>query len=235
MPSHVSPDLVAARPQLDQRLGDLGLRLSESQTEALLLFVASLRHWNQTHNLTAVRELPALIETHLIDPLLAVPSLSTVAKGQGEGGGLLDVGSGAGVPALPWAIALPSLRIDLVEKVAKKVAFLRHAVARLGLQDRVKIHPMEVQALQGGASYDMIASRAFASLPRFIALTQHLSRVGTRWVYMAGRLSQVEGLDLNNSMYTHSSSSSSIVLEHIESLPDPAQKARHLIWLRRQA
>jgi len=148
---------------------------------------------------------------------------------------MLDVGSGGGVPALPWALALPSLRIELVEKVAKKVAFLRHVVARVGLQERVKIHALEVQSLQGAASYDMIVSRAFASLPRFLALTQHLSRVGTRWVYMAGRLSQVEGLDLNNSMYTHPTSSPSILLERIDTLPDPAQKARHLVWLRRDA
>jgi 16S rRNA (guanine527-N7)-methyltransferase len=229
----VSPDLVALRPHLDDRLATVGLTLSDAQTEGLLLFVASLRHWNQTHNLTAVRELPALIETHLVDPLLAVPRLFAV--GNGPEGVLLDVGSGAGVPALPWALALPSLRIELVEKVTKKVAFLRHVVARLGLQERVTIHSMEVQALQGGASYDMIVSRAFASLPRFLALTQHLSRVGTRWVYMAGRLSQVEGLDLNNSMYTHPASSPSIVLERIDTLPDPAQKERHLIWLRRDA
>jgi len=229
----VSPDLVALRPYLDARLAAIGLTLSEDQTEGLLLFVASLRHWNQTHNLTAVRELPALVETHLVDPLLAVPRL--LASGNGLAGLMLDVGSGAGVPALPWALALPSLRIELVEKVAKKVAFLRHVVARVGLQERVKIHALEVQSLQGAASYDMIVSRAFASLPRFLALTQHLSRVGTRWVYMAGRLSQVEGLDLNNSMYTHPTSSPSILLERIDTLPDPAQKARHLVWLRRDA
>lgn len=230
----MSPDLVALRPYLDDRLATIGLTLSESQIEGLFLFVGSLRHWNQTHNLTAVRELPALIETHLVDPLLAVPRLFSDANAPG-GGVLLDVGSGAGVPALPWALAVPSLRIELVEKVAKKVAFLRHVVARLGLQDRVTIHAQEVQALQGGASYDMIVSRAFASLPRFLTLTTHLSRVGTRWVYMAGRLSQVEGLDLNNSMYTHPSPSPSVVLDHIDTLPDPAQKERHLIWLRRDA
>ena len=232
-PSHVSPELVALRPYLADRLGTIGLQLSEAQTEGLLLFVASLQHWNQTHNLTAVREMPALIETHLVDSLLAVPRLFSAVDG--PVGPLLDVGSGAGAPALPWALALPSVRIDLVEKVAKKVAFLRHAVSRLGLQDRVKIHPVEVQTLQGGASYDMIVSRAFASLPRFLSLTEHLSRVGTRWVYMAGRLSQVEGLDSNNSMYTHPSFGSSIVLERIDTLSDPPQKERHLIWLRRDA
>lgn len=231
-PSLVSPDLIALRPYLEDRLATLGLGLSEAQIEGLLLFVASLRHWNQTHNLTAVRGLPALIETHLLDPLLALPRLSVMDR---LGGPWLDVGSGAGVPALPWALALPGLQIGLVEKVAKKVAFLRHVVPRLGLQDRVEIHATDVQALQRGASYDMIVSRAFASLPRFLGLTEHLSRVGTRWIYMAGRLSQVEGLDLKNSMYTHPSLGPSIVLERIDTLTDPAQKARHLIWLRRDA
>ncbi|MFM1880052.1 MAG: hypothetical protein RLZZ344_286 [Pseudomonadota bacterium] len=223
--------------QVVDRLAGLGLQLTEEEANRLLYFVRILSHWNKIHNLTAVRTPEAALETHLVDPLLAAPYL--MAKVGDLNGRALDVGSGAGIPAIPWALVLPALRIDLVEKVGKKQAFLRHAISRLGLSARVRVHAMEVEALQGGETYAMIVSRAFASLSRFVGLTLHLSRVGTQWVYMAGRLSPIEGLDLNNSMYTHPALGPSIVLDHIDTLsepgPDSAHKERHLVWLRRVA
>lgn len=218
----------------------IGNPLTETQADRLFEFVSLLQRWNVTHNLTAVSTAEGLVQTHLTDSLLALPFVRERWAGLAENRrqAILDVGSGAGVPAIPWALACDDLTLHLVEKVGKKVAFLRHSAARLGLTNRLTMLQKDVRDLRTPPSYAMITSRAFAALPRFLLLTQHLSAPGTRWMYMAGHLETVQGIDLDKSMYTHPTSMPTlqmqVSLEHIDVLSDPSGARRHLIWLKRQ-
>lgn len=241
-PATGSDELQALEEPFFRQLDALGLPqrqpLTAAQGESLFHFLSLLRRWNATHNLTAITSARELVRTHLLDPLLALPLLSRRAP-EAHLGPILDVGSGAGIPAIPWALADPALSLALVEKSGKKVAFLRHAIARLGLLPRVSVIQADVARLQQNPSYAIITSRAFAALPKFLSVTMHLSAPGTRWVYMAGRLEAIEGLDINKSMYTHPISMprimGEVVLDAIDPLHDPSGMQRHLVWLRRTA
>lgn len=241
-PASGSDELLALQEPFFRQLDALGepllQRLTTDQGESLFHFLSLLRRWNATHNLTAITSAEELVRTHLLDPLLALPLLSRRAP-EARLGPILDVGSGAGIPAIPWALADPALCLVLVEKSGKKAAFLRHALARLGLLTRVSVIQADVARLQHHRTYAIITSRAFAALPKFLSVTMHLSAPGTRWVYMAGRLEAIEGLDLNKSMYTHPISmpriTGEVVLDAIDPLNDPSGMQRHLVWLRRTA
>ncbi len=236
VPSAEPDELSSLQPAFLDQASRFGLCLTAYDIDRLFMFLGLLRRWNATHNLTAVHSPEGLVRTHLIDPLLALPFLRD-RDPLFEGQTMLDVGSGSGVPAIPWALMLPGLQLCLVEKVGKKAAFLRHAASRLDLLSRVSVMQSEVERLQTGKTYDMIVSRAFAALPKFLLLTQHLSVPGTCWLYMAGRLDVVEGLDSRKSMYTHPQRlpkiNGAIVLEQIDALSDPSGMQRHLLWLRR--
>ncbi|MBM3375667.1 MAG: 16S rRNA (guanine(527)-N(7))-methyltransferase RsmG [Betaproteobacteria bacterium] len=241
-PASGSDELLALQEPFFRQLAALGLPLPQPLTtvqgESLFRFLRLLRRWNATHNLTAITSAQELVHTHLLDPLLALPLLSRRAA-EARFGTILDVGSGAGIPAIPWALVDPTLCLALVEKSGKKAAFLRHAVARLGLFTRVSVIQADVERLQRNPSYAIITSRAFAALPKFLSVTMHLSAPGTRWVYMAGRLEAIEGLDINKSMYTHPISMprilGEVVLDAVDPLNHPSGMQRHLVWLRRIA
>lgn len=232
----VSEGLLALQEPFARQLRDLGLMGTMPAQEGLFSFLALLQRWNATHNLTAAVTPSELVRTHLLDPLLALPFLVRRAS-LAELCAMMDVGSGAGIPAIPWALANPLLRLSLVEKSGKKAAFLRHATGRLGLSDRVSIIQADIQSLQPPPTYAIIVSRAFAALPKFLSLTLHLSALDTRWVYMAGRLETIEGLDINKSTYSHPSHlpelSANVVLDAIDVIDDPNGMHRHLVWLRR--
>lgn len=223
---------IETRTFLGAELSRVGLDISERSQIQMLEFLSLLERWDRTHNLTAVRGPESLVQAHLIDPLLALPHLQARIE-ECSVETLLDVGSGSGVPAIPWALALPGLKIQLVEKAAKKAAFLRYAASRLGLHARLLLHPVDVSTLQADATYAMITSRAFASLSRFISQTFELSAEGTLWLYMAGKLSTIEGLDVDKSEYKHPLLGGRLRLESIDYLEDPLGRSRHLIWIRR--
>jgi 16S rRNA (guanine527-N7)-methyltransferase len=235
-PTSISEGLLALREPFARQLKDLGLTVAKVEQERLFVFLSLLQRWNATHNLTAVVAPAELVRTHLLDPLLALPFLERRAS-LTELCSLMDVGSGAGIPAIPWALVNPALRPSLVERSGKKAAFLRHAIGRLGLSDRVSVLQADIQSLQPLKTYAIIVSRAFAALPKFLSLTLHLSAPNTRWVYMAGRLEPIEGLDINKSMYTHPSHMPKlpvdVVLDAIDVIDDPNGMHRHLVWLRR--
>jgi 16S rRNA (guanine527-N7)-methyltransferase len=232
----VSEGLLALQAPFSQQLRDLGIMVGKVEQGRLFAFLTHLQRWNATHNLTAVVAPSELVRTHLLDPLLALPFLVRRAS-PAQRSAMVDVGAGAGIPAIPWALANPSLRLSLVEKSGKKAAFLRHVTGRLALSDRLSVLQADVQSLQAPQTYAIIVSRAFAALPKFLSLTLHLSAPDTRWVYMAGRLETIEGLDINKSTYTHPSHmpklDADLVLDAIDVIDDPNGMHRHLVWLRR--
>jgi 16S rRNA (guanine527-N7)-methyltransferase len=210
--------------------------LTPSQAEQLATLLDDMSRWNAVHNITAV-SLPEAIHRHVLDALVAWPSVLN-HLGDRDDPVVLDVGSGNGVPGLPWALVIPGLRVHLVERVARKAAFLRRAVRNLGLSGRVSVFQESVEsgstlsAQAPAQGYAIIASRAFAALEDFLSLTWQHAGATTSWLYMAGKLNEIRGL--GNSVYIHPEHASRYVLESIEPVTVPGQAGdRHLIWIRR--
>jgi len=152
--------------KLAQGAADLGLALSEKTQQTLLDYLALIQKWNKVYNLTAVREAENMLSHHLLDCLAVVPHVAATRT-------LVDVGSGAGLPGIPLALALPQLRVTLLEANHKKAAFLRQAAIELGL-DRVAVVCERAEAWQPPARYDVVISRAFSALPDFLAAAGRL-------------------------------------------------------------
>jgi 16S rRNA (guanine527-N7)-methyltransferase len=208
-----------------------GPELSRPVARQLIEFAELLHHWNRVHSLTAVETMADSVERHLLDALSAWPGvLGRLAAWPNPS--LCDVGSGTGVPGLPLALVMPALRVDLVERVARKAAFLRHAGARLGLSQRLQVHQKGVTTLGPPQPYAMIVSRAFAPFESFLEWTFHLSGAGTTWLYMAGKLSEIK--HLKNGLYHHPTLGDRLGDLQIEPVRLKTTAAeRHLIWIRR--
>lgn len=172
---------------LQQGLSALRLELSAAAQSTLLAYVALLKKWNSTYNLTAIRDEREMITQHLIDSLSVLPALQKSAL---AGRRWADVGSGAGLPGIPLAIARPDLEMTLVETVEKKSAFQRQAKIELGLTN-VAIQGGRVEDMAGGA-FDAVVSRAFADLADFVRLAGHLPAPGGRLYAMKGQAPEKE-------------------------------------------
>ncbi len=167
-----------APARLDWGLERLGLSLSGAVREELLAYVALLARWNRAFNLTAVRELEAMVSRHILDSLTLVPYV--------YGDTLLDVGTGAGLPGMVVAVARPGLAVTLLDASAKKTRFCRQAAAELGLRN-VTVVQRRVEDFRPPAGFDTVASRAFRDQQRFLAACLGLVARGGRLVAMAGR------------------------------------------------
>ena len=172
---------------LSEGLAALGLELSAESQASLLAFVALLKKWNRTYNLTAIRDEAEMLGQHVLDSLSILPVLQKSAL---AGRRWADVGSGAGLPGIPLAIACRDLDMTLVEAVEKKSAFQRQAKIELGLPNLTVVN-RRVEDIDGGR-FDAVVSRAFAELGEFARLAGHLLAPGGRLYAMKGRLSEDE-------------------------------------------
>ena len=164
------------REQLIRGIEAMGLALPEGAVDQLLAYRDLMLKWNRTYNLTALKDPAQMVSHHLLDSLAILPWIS--------GPELLDVGSGAGLPGIPLAIARPELQVTLVDAVQKKATFQRQAAIELGLTN-VQARHARVEALE--AQYGMITSRAFAELADFVRLTRPLLAPGGCWLAMKGQ------------------------------------------------
>ena len=171
---------------LARGLGELGFELPAQASGQLLKFVQLLEKWNNTYNLTAVREPLKMVSHHLLDSLVVVPHL-----GLEDGAALVDVGSGAGLPGIPLAIARPSWRVTVNDASEKKAAFMRQAAIELGL-DNVAVHAGRVEQWRPQERFALVISRAFAGLGDFIAACRHIVSPGGVLAAMKGALSDDE-------------------------------------------
>lgn len=168
---------MTAAALLDSGLEALSLNLDGAHRRLLLEFVALLEKWNKVYNLTAVREPEQMVSHHLLDSLAISRHIA--------GDALLDVGSGAGLPGVPLAIAKPELEVTLLEPTEKRVAFLRQVVASLKLPN-VTVVPKRVEDVEPERRYPAIVSRAFADLRAFVESSRHLLQPGGAFYAMKG-------------------------------------------------
>jgi 16S rRNA (guanine527-N7)-methyltransferase len=163
---------------LSAGLEALGVVVDAAAQAKLLAYLELLTKWNRVHNLTAVREPEQMVVVHLLDSLAVLPYLYQCAS-------LLDVGTGAGLPGIPLAIARPDLQVTLLDSNQKKVAFLHHAKAELGLANcRIVCARVETWHPEGG--FDVVVSRAFADLADFAQQARHLVAPGGALLAMKG-------------------------------------------------
>lgn len=163
----------------------LGVGLDARQETQLLGYLDLLDKWNAVYNLSAVRERQKMLTHHVLDSLAIVPLIRRLGSRT-----LLDVGSGAGLPGLVLAIAIPELAVTLVDAVQKKTAFLTQVKGELGLS--VRVNHARVEALTVDENFDCIASRAFSSLSDLVRLAAAHIRPGGVFVAMKGAPSAAE-------------------------------------------
>jgi 16S rRNA (guanine527-N7)-methyltransferase len=177
--------------QLAPLAAEMDVALDHAQCAALEQFARLLLRWNRVHNLTAITADSQVLTHHLLDSLSIVAPLRELSRqpppalaAQPQPVRVLDVGAGAGLPGIALAIALPQLRFTLNDAVSKKCAFMTQARLELGLTNVEVIHGRAEQLRAG--PFDLIVSRALATLAVFTTLTRHLLAPGGRWLAMKG-------------------------------------------------
>lgn len=170
---------------LEKMLADgalaLGIDLSSAQQQQLLDYVGLLNKWNKAYNLTAVREPAEMVVRHLLDSLSVLPHVQATE--------IVDVGTGAGIPGIPLAIALPALKVTLLDSNGKKTRFAKQAALELGLTN---VEVVQARAEQYRNASPQVISRAFASLPDMLDVAGHLLAPDGRMLAMKAALTDVE-------------------------------------------
>ena len=216
----------ALESKLRAGLVALGLDLSDAQVAALLNYLALIQKWSKVYNLTAVRDPDEMLTHHLLDSLAVIAPLRRQLASLGlraDAGSalrLLDVGSGAGLPGVVIAICCPDIRVDCVDTVGKKAAFIQQAAVTLKLPNLRGVHA-RVESLT--EKYQVISSRAFASLLDFTNWSvKALAEQGV-WMAMKGKHPADEIAALPDG----------VKVFHVEQLTVPGLDAeRCILWLR---
>ncbi|MDB5964590.1 MAG: rRNA ((527)-N(7))-methyltransferase RsmG [Polaromonas sp.] len=200
----------------------LGLALGDQQVAQLLDYQTLIAKWTKVYNLTAVRDPAEMLTHHLLDSLAAVPALQRhlAQVGLGQGSRLLDVGSGAGLPGVVIAICCPDVAVTCVDTVAKKAAFIKQAALALKLPNLSGLHA-RVETI--AEPFDVVCSRAFASLADFTAWSAAALAPHGVWMAMKGKHPADEVATLP----------ATVEVFHVEQLKVPGLQAeRCLLWMR---
>ena len=210
---------------LQKGLDGLGLDVSVEQQAQLLAYMDLIGKWTKVYNLTAVRDANEMLTHHLLDSLAVVaPLRREVAKlvlpeGQSQLR-MLDVGAGAGLPGIVIAITCPEISVTCVDTVAKKAAFIQQVAATLKLSNLKGLHARVESLTQ---PYDVVCSRAFASLLDFTPWSQYALASHGVWMAMKGKHPDQELAVLPES----------VKVFHVEQLQVPGLDAeRCIIWMR---
>lgn len=196
------------------------LKLSESEIARLVLFVAELVKWNNAYNLTSISGDEAIAEKHILDSLTLLGFVPPCGK-------LLDVGSGAGFPAIPLAICRPGLDVVSVDSAGKKIRFQNHIARTLPLGNLDPLHGRVESLVENMAhrgAFDCVCSRAFSSLALFIELTRGLLRQGGTLLAMRGPEGEEDYLQCKNMV-----ENSGFELERLERLELPISGSGRVI------
>jgi 16S rRNA (guanine527-N7)-methyltransferase len=211
-------------PALQKGLDGLGLALTPDQQNQLLVYTDLIAKWTKVYNLTAVRDADEMLTHHLLDSLsVIVPLRRELAKLNlpvGQGYKLLDVGSGAGLPGIVIAITCPEVAVTCVDTVAKKAAFIQQVAATIKLPNLRGLHA-RVESLAD--PFDVVCSRAFASLVDFTGWSRAALADHGVWMAMKGKHPDQELAVLPEN----------IKVFHVEQLQVPGLDAeRCIIWMR---
>ena len=167
-------------------LSAMGIELPANATHKLIDYLGLLSHWNRTFNLTAIRDSDEMLSKHLLDSLAVLPYIGD--------GLILDVGSGAGLPGIPLAIAMPHNHFVLIDSNGKKTRFLMQAKITLGL-DNIEVVNQRVEAYSPMKDdhriyFDAVIARAYAGSREILQNTAHLHKPETRILIMQGKLDE---------------------------------------------
>ena len=172
---------------LERGLEELELVLPASTCDRLIAYVMLLAKWNRSYNLTAIREPLAMVSQHLLDSLALLPHLPLPP----QAARVADVGTGAGLPGIPLALARPQWHVALIESNQKKAAFLRQAAIELGVEN-LEVHEGRVEDWQPEVPFRLVISRAFAELAAFVTACRHIVAPHGLFAAMKGREPQEE-------------------------------------------
>jgi 16S rRNA (guanine527-N7)-methyltransferase len=197
----------------------LGLQLMPEQQTCLLAYLDLIAKWNKVYNLTAVRDPAEMLVQHLFDSLAAVGPLRRQTASRAVR--LLDVGSGAGLPGVVFAICCRDVQVDCVDTVGKKAAFVQQVAAQLQLKNLRGVHD-RVEHLEG--AYDVVSARAFASLPDLVRWSSGAVAEQGVWLAMKGKRPEAEIAALPPDVQVF----------HVEQLQVPELAAeRCIVWMRK--
>lgn len=200
-------------------LKSLEITYELGQAQALVTFCETLLKWNATYNLTTITDASSVLTLHVADSLTLVPKVKEFAPAAKR---VLDVGSGGGLPVVPLAVMRPDLSVSAVDTVKKKAVFLRQAGVMCRLRN-FTVYNDRVEKLSL-PPFDVITSRAFASLKDMTSWTEHLLAENGVWLAMKGKLTEDEMAGLDRQKYEVSPVPLSVPGAEVE---------RHLVVIRR--
>ncbi len=214
---------MTAEQEFIGHLAQLSLQLNAEQIAKLRAYLALIQKWNKVYNLTAVRDPNEMVTHHLLDSLAAIGPLNRhlAQAGLGSSASLLDVGSGAGLPGVVMAICCPTVKVTCVDTVAKKATFIKQVALELKLPNLTGLHA-RVESIN--SPFDVICSRAFASLADFTQWSASALAPAGIWMAMKGKHPATELAALP----------ATVEVFHVEQLQVPGLHAeRCMVWLRR--
>jgi|TARA_B110000977_G_scaffold45347_1_gene61641 16S rRNA (guanine527-N7)-methyltransferase len=169
--------LLNDKAQLERGMQKLGLENIPQVINKLLIYKELLIKWNKSFNLTSIKN-REVVTHHFLDCLSIIPFIKSSS--------LLDVGTGAGLPGIIIAIVKPDIKVSLIDKVGKKIAFIKRVVAELEIKNIDTYHD-RVELLTSEEKYDGIISRAFSNMDDFIKSTKHLIKSQGVWYGMKSK------------------------------------------------
>jgi 16S rRNA (guanine527-N7)-methyltransferase len=212
--------------QLEKACQTLSIELTEAKQDQILEYLTQLLKWNKTYNLTAIRDPEQALVQHIFDSLAVITPIRSYSQSKQENTKtVLDVGSGAGLPGVVIAIILPEIQVTCVDTVEKKMAFVRQVSGVLALTNLTAIH-QRVELMNEG-SYDIVVSRAFASLEDFAELAGKKAKEDGILLAMKGKIPHEEIVTLEEK--------TDWCVKSIEGLEVPQLSAqRCLVWMKRK-
>lgn len=197
-----------------------GVAVTPGQVATLTAYMDLLERWNATYNLSAVRDRDAALSRHIADCVSVVPAVTRQTR---AGASVLDVGSGGGLPGVVLAVLLPDRSVTCIDTVGKKAAFLRQVAGTLRLPNLLAVHGRAEQ--WRSPPFDLVVSRAFASLADFVRWTGHLLAPNGVWMAMKGHVPDDEIAAL--------AARTDAEVFHVEHLSVPSLDARRcLVWMK---
>jgi len=172
---------------LQSGLLDLDLHLPTHAQEKIIIYLNLLAKWNKTYNLTAITNLHDMLILHVFDSLSIAPYIN--------GSNILDVGTGAGFPGIPLALAFPEWNFVLLDSNSKKTTFIQHAILTLEIKN-VTVIQNRIEQFQFAAGFDTIVTRATTKIKTLIALTKHFGRENSQLLIMKGKYPEHELSDV---------------------------------------